>query len=327
MRRRQFIAGLGSAAAAWPRSAWAQRLTPVIGYLGAGGPESERVVAIPPFAQGLGEIGYVEGQNVTIEYRFAEGQYTRLPELAADLVRQRVSVIVATPNLNSARVAEAATATIPILFMVSDDPAKLGLVASLNRPGGNATGVNYFISELAAKRVQLLRHLIPTASRFGVLINPAASSTDFVKRETIAAASKVGVQPEFVEASDPREIDAAFTTFDGKRIDALLVLPDTLFANQRAQIAALAARHAIPALYTVREYVDAGGLISYGTSLKESYHQLGVYAGRILKGANPADLPVVQSTKIELVINLKTANALGISVPSTLLAVAEEVIE
>jgi putative tryptophan/tyrosine transport system substrate-binding protein len=201
------------------------------------------------------------------------------------------------------------------------------LVASLNRPGGNATGVNYFISELAAKRVQLLRQLIPTAARFGVLINPAASSTDFAKRETVAAASTIGVEPEFVEARDPREIEAAFTTFVGKRIDALLVLPDTLFANQRAQIAALAARHAIPTLYTVREYVEAGGLISYGTKLKESYHQLGVYAGRILKGANPADLPVVQSTKIELVINLKTASALGIAVPSTLLAVADEVIE
>jgi putative ABC transport system substrate-binding protein len=325
MKRRDFIAGLGSTAA-W-RPAWAQLPTPVIGYLGAGGSESERVVAILPFAQGLGELGYVEGQNVTIEYRFAEGEYARLQELAADLVRRRVSVIVATPNLNAARAAKAATATIPILFMVSDDPAKFDLVASLSRPGGNATGVNYFISELAAKRVQLLRQLIPTAARFGVLINPTALSAEFVQSETAAAASTIGVQPEFVEARDPREIDAAFTTFVEKRIDALLVLPDTLFANQRAQIAALAARHAIPALYTVREYVEADGLISYGTNLKENYHPLGVYAGRVLKGTNPADLPVVQSTKIELIINLKTAEALGLTIPETLLAIADQVIE
>jgi putative tryptophan/tyrosine transport system substrate-binding protein len=238
-----------------------------------------------------------------------------------------VSVIVASPNTNSARAAKAATATIPIVFAVADDPAKLGLVASLNRPGGNATGVNYFIGELVAKRMELLRELVPAVARFGVLINPNATSAESSTKEAITAASTIGVHADLVQARDAHEIEAAFTTLVHNSTDALLVLPDTFFANQRVQIAILAARHAIPAIYTVREFVEAGGLMSYGTSLTEAYRQLGLYAARILKGAKPAELPVVQSTKFELVINLPTARALGIEVPPLLLAHADEVLE
>jgi putative ABC transport system substrate-binding protein len=329
MKRREFISLLGSAAA-WPLAAHAQQpAMPVVGFLYAGSPGlGVTANAITVFRRALAENGYVEGQSVTIEYRYAEGRYDKLPELAADLVRRQVSVLVATPNLNSARVAQAATATIPILFMASDDPAKLGLVASLNRPGGNATGVNYFLTELVAKRMELLRELVPPAERFGLLINPNAASAEALTKETTAAASAIGVHADLVQARDAREIESAFTTFVHNRTEALLVLPDTFFASSgRAQIVTLAAGHRIPAIYTVREYVEAGGLMSYGPSLREPYHQLGVYTARILKGAKPADLPVVQSTKIELVINLKTAKALGLEVPPTLLARADEVIE
>jgi putative tryptophan/tyrosine transport system substrate-binding protein len=322
IQRREFISLLGGAAA-WPLTARAQSM-PVIGFLYAGSPGLAPMAA---FRRGLAEAGYVEGQSVTIEYRYAAGQYDRLPELAADLVRRQVSVIVASPNTNSARAAKAATATIPIVFGVADDPAKLGLVASLNRPGGNATGVNYFIGELVAKRIELLRGLVPAAARFGALINPNATSAESSTREAIAAAATIGVHVDLVHARDAHEIEAAFTTFVHNRTDALQVLPDTFFANQRVQIAILAARHAIPTIYTVREYVEAGGLISYGTSLTETYRQLGLYAARVLKGAKPADLPVVQSAKFELVINLATARALGIEVPPELLATADEVIE
>jgi putative ABC transport system substrate-binding protein len=329
MKRRELITLLGGATAAWPLAARAQKSAlPVVGYLYAGSPgpgTAENTIAA--FRRALAETGYIEGQSVTIEYRYAAGQYDRLPEFAADLVRRQVSVIVATPNLNSARAAKEATATIPILFMVADDPAKLGLVASLNRPGGNATGVNYFLSELVAKRMDLLRELVPTATRFGVLANPNATSAVFSTKEATTAASTIGIHADFVQARDSREIEAAFTTFVHNRTDALLVLPDTFFANRRVQIATLAARHAIPAIYTVREYVEAGGLISYGPSLTEVSRQLGLYTARILKGVKPADLPVVQSTKIELVINLPTARALGIEVPPMLLARADEVIE
>jgi putative ABC transport system substrate-binding protein len=328
IRRREFIMMLGGAAAAWPVAARAQQpRLPVIGYLFAGstGPMVETVMVA--FRRALAEHGYVEGQSVAIEYRYAEGQYDRLPELAADLVRRNVSVIVAAANVNSARAAMAASATIPIVFMVGDDPSKLGLVASLNRPGGNATGVNYFLAEIVVKRLGLLRELLPAAARFGVMVNPNSSATETTLQELTAAASALGVQTEVVRARDGREIEAAFVSLIDNRAEGLFVAPDTFFATRRVQITTLAARHAIPAIYTVREYVDVGGLISYGTSLTEVYRQLGLYAGRILKGAKPTDLPVVQSTKIELVINLATARALGIKIPPSLLAIADEVIE
>ncbi len=326
MKRRDFIAGLGSAAAL-PMVARAQQPgMPVIGYLFAGSPDANAKLMVV-FRQGLAESGYIEGQNVTIEYRYADGQYDRLSELAADLVRRRVAVIVATPNTDSARAAEAATTSIPILFMVGDNPAKLGLVVSLNRPGGNATGVNYFLGELVAKRLELLHQLVPTAARFALLTNPNAASAEANNREAIAAASAIGVQADLLYARDAREIEAAFATLVKNRTDALSVLPDTFFVSQRVQIAGLAVRHAVPAIFAVREYAEAGGLISYGPRLSESYRQLGLYAARIIKGARPADLPVVQSTKFELVINLKTAKALGLEIPPKILALADEVIE
>jgi putative ABC transport system substrate-binding protein len=330
MRRRQFITLLGGAAATWPLTARAQQpAMPVVGFLYAGSPgPGVTANATAVFRRALAEAGYIDGHSVTIEYRYAEGQYDKLQELAADLVRRQVSVIVATPNLNSARVAKAATATIPILFMVSDDPAKLGLVSSLNRPGGNATGVNYFLTELVAKRMELLHEIIPAAARFGLLINPNSASAESFTREATAAASTIGVHVDLVQARDGRQIEVAFTTFVHNKTDAPLVLPDTFFATTgRGQIVTLAAHHAIPAIYTVREYVQSGGLMSYGPSLAEAYRQLGLYAARILKGARPADLPVVQSTKIELVINLATARALRLEIPPKLLALADEVIE
>jgi putative ABC transport system substrate-binding protein len=282
---------------------------------------------IAVFHRVLADNGYVEGQSVTIQYRYAAGRYDRLAELAAELASQHVSVIVATPNLNSARAAKKATETIPILFMVSDDPAKLGLVASLSRPGGNASGVNYFLAELVAKRMDLLRELVPAAARFGVLINPDATSAESSRREVAMAASSIGVDADLVEARDEGGIEAVFARFAQNGADAVLVLPDTFFADRRVRIATLAARHAIPAIYTVREYVEAGGLMSYGPDLREPWRQLGLYTARILKGAKPADLPVVQSSKIELVINLGTARALNVEIPPTLLARADEVIE
>jgi putative ABC transport system substrate-binding protein len=328
MRRREFITLLGSAAAAWPLAARAQQQAmPVIGYLYAGSAGTFAAKGIAVFRRALAESGYVEGQSVAIEYRYAAGQYDKLRELASDLVRRHVSVIVATPNNNSAYAAKAATATIPILFMVGDDPTKYGLVASLNRPGGNATGVNYFIGELVAKRLEMLRELVPTATRFGVLVNPNSATAESYTREVTTAASTIGVQADLVQARDSHEIEMAFAGLAANKTDALLVLPDTFFANRNVQIVTLAARHAIPAIYTVREYAEAGGLISYGTSLTEVYRQLALYTARILKGAKPADLPVVQSNKIELVINLPTARALGIEVPPQLLATADEVIE
>jgi len=329
VKRREFITLLGGAAAVtWPIAARAQQpAMPVIGFLFAGlsGAAGEHTEAV--FRAALAENGYVEGQNVTIEYRYAEGLYDRLSELAADLVRRQVSVLVAIPNHASAFAAKNATATIPILFMVSDDPAKLGLVASLNRPGGNATGVNYFLSELVAKRMEVLRELLPAATRFSVLVNPNAATAESMTREATRAASVFGLEAQPVEAGDSHGLEVAFASLAANKTSAVLVLPDTLFATLRNQIVALAAHHGIPAIYTVREYVQAGGLISYGPSLTESYRQLGIYAARILKGTKPADLPVVQSTKIELVINLPTARALRIDVPPTLLARADEVIE
>src|SRR5262249_31743776 len=259
--------------------------------------------------------------------RYAEGQYERLPELAADLVRRKVTVIVASPNTNAARAATAATSVIPIVFMVSDDPVKLGLVASLSRPGGNATGVNYFISELAAKRLSLLRELLPAAVRVGALVNPNAATTEGFTKDVTAAASALSIQVEIVQARDSREIEAAFATLARSKVDAL-VAPDTLFATiGRRQIVTLATRHGIPAIYTVREYGESGGFMSYGRRVREAYRQFAIYGSRIFKGEKPADLPVVQSVTFDFVINLATARALGIEVPPMLLARADEVIE
>jgi putative tryptophan/tyrosine transport system substrate-binding protein len=325
MRRREFITFLGSVTA-WPLAARAQQPTmPVIGFLDVINPAPNRLTA---FHQGLGESGYVLGQNVAIEVRSAEGRYDRFPELAADLVRRRVSVIVAPGTTPAALAARAATTTIPIVFGVGDDPVKLGLVANLARPGGNATGINFFVAELAAKRLGLLRELLPAAKRVAVLVNPA----DPIRVETIVgevkkAAGAIGLQFQVVNASTSREIDAAFATLGAALPDALFVGPDPFFFSRRGQLALQAASHKLPASYAIRDYAEAGGLMSYGTNITDAYHQVGVYAGRILKGAKPTDLPVQQSTKFELVINLQAARTIGLDVPATLLARADEVIE
>ena len=266
---------------------------------------------------------------MTIDYRYARLQYDRLPELAADLVRRQVAVIVCGPTNSPAVAAKAATATIPIVFSVGDDPVKVGLVASLARPGGNATGINFFVTELGAKQLGLLRELVPAAVRIGLLLNPSVISptAETVKRDVMAAAPALGVQIDVLEARDSREIETAFTRLARDKADALLVGPDLLFYNRRIQMATLATRHALPAIYTLREFAEAGGLMSYGTNWSEQYRQVALYTARILKGTKPADLPVVQSTKFELVINLPTARALGLDVPPTLLARADEVIE
>ena len=326
MRRREFITLLGGTAAAWPLAARAQQSAlPVIGYLHAGspGPDAPRVAV---FRQGLTQAGYVEGRNVAIEYRWAEGQYERLPAMAAELVRRPVAVIVAIP-IPAALAAKAATTTIPIVFSVAEDPVKLRLVASLARPGGNATGVNNFLAELGAKQLGLLRELLPKAERIGLLVNPTNANVEGVTKDVIAAARAFGLQIDIVQASDSREIEAAFATLVRNRVDALVIGSDVFFNTRRLQLGILTTRHAIPAVFNLREFPEAGGLMSYGTSSAERDRQLADYTIRILKGAKPADLPVVQSTKFEFVINLVTARALGLEIPSTLLARADEVIE
>ena len=327
MRRREFITLAGSATAAWSLAARAQETSvPVVAYFSAA---LSAASLGQTFRQALAEAGYVDGRNVVIEFHTAEGQYDRLPTMAAELVRRRVAVIVASPTA-AALAAKAATKTIPVLFGVTDDPVKLGLVASLARPGANATGVNLYIAEygLSAKRLGLLRELVPQATRIGALVNPKnAETAGAVTKDVTAAGSAIGAQIEVIYASDSREIEAAFVTFVRKRVDALLVGTDPFFFSRRLQLATLATRHAIPAVYTVREFPEAGGLMSYGTSVKELFQQLGAYAGRILKGEKPGDLPVVQMNKFEFVINLVTARALGLNVPPSLLARADEVIE
>ena len=326
MDRRDFITLLGGAAVAWPLAATAQQqAVPVVGFLYT--PASPPAVAGPAFRQGLNNTGFIEGQNVAIEYRFAEGQYDRLPNLLAELIRQNPKVIVAPGSTPAALAAKAATTTIPILFSVSDDPVKLGLVASLNRPDGNATGVNFFSAELGTKQLGLLRELLPLAARVGVLVNPKNPVIESWLRDVTETASSVRVQTDVVRASDGREIEDAFATLTHNKPDALLVAADPFFFGRRVQLTTLAARHVLPTVYPWRDAPLAGGLMSYGTSIFEIYRQVGIYTGRILKGAKPADLPVVQSTRFELVINLSTAKAIGLDLPPTLIARANEVIE
>jgi putative ABC transport system substrate-binding protein len=328
MRRREFIALLGGAAAAWPLAARAQQPTmPVVGFIrdGSANTNARNVAA---FRKGLNETGYVEGQNVTVEYHWLEGQYDRLPTLITDLVRRQVAVI-ATPGFTPAALAaKAATATIPIVFGVTQDPVQLGLVASLARPGGNATGINFFANEVVAKRLRLLHDSVPKAVRVALLINPAnGPSAESTLRAVQEAAPTIGLQIQILNASTIGEIDAAFATLAHERPDALFVAGDSFFTSRRVQFATLTTRDRIPAAYGQRDFVAAGGLMSYGTDLADMFHQVGVYTGSILKGAKPADLPVLQSTKFEFVINLQTARTLGIEVPPGVLSIADEVIE
>jgi len=325
MRRRKFITLLGGAAA-WPLAANAQQpAMPVIGFVNAGSSDAPLGAA---FRSGLNESGYVEGQNVTVEYHWLAGQFDRLPSLMADLVRRRVAVI-ATPAGNlAALTAKAATTTIPIVFSVGEDPVRLGLVASLARPGGNATGINFFNNETIARRLGLLHELVPKAVHIAALINPANTPiADAALQDIQEAARVIGLQIQVLKASTNREIEAAFATLVRDGVDALFVAPDTFFVSRRVQFATLAAHHRIPAAYNGRDFVEVGGLMSYGTDRVDTYRQVGAYAGQILKGAKPADLPVLQSTRFEFVINMQTARALGIEVPATLLAIADEVIE
>jgi ABC-type uncharacterized transport system substrate-binding protein len=323
--RREFITLLGGAAA-WPIAARAQQAAmPVIGFLNSQSPDAiaDRVRG---FRRGLKDAGYVEGENIAIEFRWAEARLDRLPALAAELARRQVVVIVAA-NTASALAAKVATTTIPIVFNVAEDPVKLGLVASLSRPGGNLTGINFFSGELAAKRLELLRELLPGVTRVAALVNPTGPTAETALRDIDPAAHAMGMQIKVLKASTSGEINAVFATFVRDRPDALFVSPDSVFTARRVQLAHLTTRHGIPATYASREYAEVGGLMSYGSNQSDNYRQVGGYVGRILKGAKPADLPVVQSSKFELVINAETARTLGLTVPPSLLATADEVIE
>jgi len=326
MQRREFITLLGGAAMAWPLTAHAQQTAmPVVGFV-SGQSNEERFGAA--FRKALNEAGYVEGQNVMVEYHWLDGHYDRLPALVADLVRRQVAVIATPGNTPAALAAKAATATIPIVFGVAEHPVKLGLVASLARPGGNATGVNLLSAEVVAKRLGLLHDLVPKAVRIAVLVNPANSSTaEATLRDIPEAARALGLQTQVLNASTRSEIEAVFATLLRDRADALFVAPDGFFTSRRVQFATLAARHAIPAVYSNRGYPEVGGLMSYGSDTLDYYRQAGVYTAQILKGAKPADMPVLQSTKWEFVINMQTARALGLEVPNSLQMLADEVIE
>jgi len=325
MRRREFITLLGGAAVAWPLRARAQqRAAPVIGFLGA----VSSTQTVRGFAQGLKDAGYVEGENVTIEYRWADNQLDRLPTLAADLVSKQVAVLVATGGTAPAIVAKATTATIPIVFTAPDDPVELGLVASLSRPGGNLTGIYFLVGELVPKRLELLRELVPAMTRVAVFVNPAnPARAESQVKEAESAGRQMGLRIQIFNAGTGREINAAFATLARERPDALLVSPDPLYVVRRAQLATLAARHAIPTSFSNRDPVEAGGLVSYGPNITDAYRQAGAYVARILRGAKPEDLPVMQSSKLELVINAQTALMLGLTLPPQLLARADEVIE
>ena len=326
MRTRRALISLLGGTAAWPLAAHAQQNMPVIGFLNAQSPDvsANRLRA---FRQGLMDAGYIEGENVAIEYRWAEGQYNQLPAQAADLVRRRVAVIAAIAPL-AASAAKTATATIPIVFAVPQDPVTLGLVASLAQPGGNLTGINFFVGELVAKRLELLRELVPSITRLAVLINPTnPTNSEITQRDVLAAARAMGLQIQVVRASTSSEIDAAFADLGRERPDALFVGGDPFFNDRRVQLANTASYHRVPTTYSNRELAEAGGLMSYGTNISDAFRQVGVYTGRILKGARPADLPVVQTSKVELVINAQTARMLGLTVPPTLLTTADEVIE
>ena len=329
MKRRDFITLLGGAAAAWPLAARAQHTAmPVIAFI-SGRSASASARYVTAFRRGLVETGYVDGQNTAVEYNWLEGQYDRLPALLADLINRRVNAIVTPGSTPAAVAAKAATATIPIVFSVAQDPVRLGLVASLSHPGGNATGINFFAQEVAAKRLRLLHDLVPKAERIAVIVNPAnASSAENNLREVQQAAPIIGLQIAMVlKATTIAEIDAAFEALARERADALFVAGDGFFDSRAVQFATLAARVGIPAAYQQRENVSAGGLMSYGTDFADTYRQAGIYTGSILKGVKPAELPVMQATKFEFVINVGTARALGIEVPATLLARADEVIE
>jgi putative ABC transport system substrate-binding protein len=325
MRRRRFLGLVGGAVVAWPLATNAQQM-PVIGFLhtGAPGPNADRLAG---FRKGLNSAGFVEGQNVTIEFRWAEGKADRLSELAADLVRRQVAVITTLSASQAALAAKAATKTIPIVFQVGSDPVAMGLVASLNRPGGNATGVSSLSSEITAKRFGLLRELVPRARAISALVNPTNPSAKIVSRDLEESARALGVQVETLPASNDREIDAAFVTLAQKPGGALMVSNDPFFFIRGARIAALAARHAVPAVYYERRFVQDGGLMSYGTNSPRTWGLGGGYVGRILKGEKPADLPVMQAAEFELIINLKAAKALGLTIPDRLMALADEVIE
>jgi putative ABC transport system substrate-binding protein len=327
MRRRDFITLIGGAAVAWPLTALAQQpALPVVSFIRDGSADaSTKYVAA--FRKGLSETGYVEGQNVAVEYHWVRGEYDRLPSLMDDLIRRQVAVIV-TPGGVPTQAAKAAIATIPIVFGVGEDPVQLGLVASLARPGGNATGINFFSQEVVAKRLRLLHELVPKAARIAVLVNPGNASINKSALQNVQdAASTEGLQIQIIDAGTIGEINAAFAAVSRERVDALFVAPDAFFISRAVQLATLAARDRIPAAYAVREHVAAGGLMSYGADFTDSLREAGVYTGKILKGAKPADLPVLQSTKFEFVINLQTARSLGIEVPARLLFMADEVFE
>lgn len=327
MRRREFVAVLGGATIAWPLRALAQRpAKPVIGFLSSGSQRTFGHYAVA-LVQGLKETGYVDGVDVTIEYRWADGQYDRLSAMADELVRQPVAVLVTSGGAVVAQAAKAMTATIPIVFSTADDPVAVGLVASLNRPGGNLTGVAFLSTQLTAKRLELIRELVPQARSFAILLNPNSPESETITKDAQAAADIIAAKILVLKATTEREIELVFTTLVREGADALILGTDPFFYIRRDQIVALAARNAVPTVYFLREFVTAGGLISYGTSFAEGYRQMGSYAGRILKGEKPADLPVMQPTKFEMVINLKAAKALGLTVPDKLLVAADEVIE
>jgi ABC-type uncharacterized transport system substrate-binding protein len=326
--RRELILLLGGAAVLWPLAARAQQPPmPVIGWLSSGSRETDDASRLPPFRQGLNETGYTEGRNVAIEYRRADNQIERLPALAADLVSRKVSLILAAGSPAVALAAKSVTTSIPIVFNNAADPVKIGLVASLNRPGGNVTGVTTVSAELEAKRLGLLRELVPSATSIAVLVNPTRPGVDAQLAQTQQAARALGLSVHILKASSGSDLDAAFETLIQLRVGALTITADGLFADHRNQIAALARRYSVPTMFQFREYTAAGGLMSYGPSFGKSYHQTGILAGRILKGEKPADLPVMQSNKFELVINMKAAKALGLDVPLHLQQLADEVIE